>query len=121
MSYVVPTLDDFVLRFPEFKETPAYQINAAMVEAMRKVDETWTEGDYAPAIMWLTAHILSSDTNAASTMGGVSGEIASETLGRISVTYRQAANGGGVGFGSTSYGTRYLELLRLNHPPFLVV
>lgn len=120
MSYTAPTLDDFVLRFPEFKETPAYKINAAMIEVMRSVDETWIEGDYIPAILYLTAHVLSGDISAAETVGN-GGEIASESIGRISISYRQTASGGGAGLLSTSYGTKYAELRRLNHPPFLIV
>jgi hypothetical protein len=125
MSYIPPTLDDFVERFPEFEETPPATINRALDDAMRFVDDTWLEDDYAKAIMLRAAHFIAVGIYAGETFGGVggSGAIASESIGRISVSYR-GGSPTDLAMGTlstTSYGMAYAELLRLNHPPVLIV
>lgn len=119
MSYEAPTLDEFVVRFPEFIEESSAKINAALEAAALAVDTGWTENSYKPAIMWLAAHILSQDLTAASSLGS-SGTIASETIGRIAVTYRDGGTGT-ASLGQTMYGVHYSTLLRLNHGgPYLI-
>jgi hypothetical protein len=120
MSYEAPTLDQFVEQFPEFIEEPSARINAALATAALTVDTTgWLEKSYQPAILWLAAHIISRQ-KVASAFSDSPGEIASESIGRISVSYRA----GGTGFASLStsmYGSEYLALLRGNHGgPYLI-
>lgn len=113
MAYTLPDSDTFIERFPEFEDTDDELITALITEAARQVDTTWTEGDYTQAIMYLVAHLLSSGFDMADTAAGGAG-IASETLGRISVSYRDNSAGKGSILSSTGYGQRFLALRRLN-------
>lgn len=126
MPYTVPTVDDFTTRFPIFENYDEDQIQSCIDEASRGVDTCWVEGDYQPAIMYLAAHLLATDASQTTdaVIGGASGAIASESFGPMSVSYGSAptdslATSGE--FGSTSYGRRYLSLLRINKPPVVVV
>jgi hypothetical protein len=119
MSYIAPTLDEFVVQFPEFIEQPSARINAALATAALTVDDAWLEQSYQPAILWLAAHILSRQQVAAS-FADAPGEIASESIGRISVSYR-AGTPGFASLSTSMYGAEYLALLRGNHAgPILV-
>ena len=71
------------------------------------------------ALLWLTAHVASlmtsGDGSVLSGSGGSAGEIQSEAVGPISVTYKtQAESGQGVWFTSTRYGRIYLMLCAVN-------
>jgi len=120
MSYEAPTLDEFVVRFPEFIEESSANINNAIAAASLVVDTGWTENSYKPAIMWLAAHILSQNMTASESLGSSSGAIESETIGRISVSYREGGTGTAT-LGETMYGIAFANLLRLNHAgPYLI-
>lgn len=118
MAYNVPTVDEFVTMFPEFGSIDEEVIAAAIVAANRSVDNSWTEGDFKNAILFLTAHNLQVAIDG---IGGGGGEISSESLGQISVSYSKTSQQQDV-FSSTAYGSRYLELLNANHgAPVLIV
>ncbi len=67
--------------------------------------------------MYLVAHYVAC-ANAASLSGGTGeeGDIASESIGRFSISYAKSANDDAVHSDktSTSYGKRYIELLGRN-------
>ncbi len=110
MAVIVPTTEEIVARFP-FLDGREDQIEAILPEAQRGVDESWIEADTKTAIMYLVAHLIEAEDMGGSGSGG---EVASESFGPISVSYRE---GGGValtGYSSTLYGKRYLDLLRKN-------
>lgn len=116
MPYVVPTPAQFKIRFPAFAAVADATVQALLTEAARNVDESWFEKDYQPAIMYLAAHylklegVLGDDVN-------VTGPITSERLGDASVTYANAQTGVMMTqYGTTLYGRRYYELLRVNQP-----
>lgn len=113
MSYEAPTLDEFVTKFPEFVEEQSARINAALAEAALSVDTGWVESSYKPAILYLAAHILSRDIAAGEAIGGL-GVIQSETIGRISTSYKVGGAGEST-LTSTPYGVRYREYLGLNY------
>src|ERR1044072_6817118 len=127
MAYVKPTVDDFTTRFPVFEDRDEDQIQICLDEAARSVDDSWVEADYAPAIMYLAAHLLVTDASQvgdAVVVGQQPGSIASESFGPMSVSYGSASTNslnGSAEFGSTEYGRRYLTLLRNNNPPIVVV
>jgi hypothetical protein len=117
MSYVAPTPEEFLASFPEFNNADPTRVTDALAEAGRNVDMTWFEEDYVPGYKLYAAHVLALGDLAADTGGEPSsGQIASESLGPISVSYTKGsapvfdANG----LGSTSYGQRYTRLLMLN-------
>lgn len=121
MAYEAVTPDDFTTRFPIFADREPDQIVAVLAEASAKVDNRWRAQDYKPAILYLTAHLLTMDNSQdgeepAIGPSGAGQVIASESIAGMSVSY---FNGGAVSGSSseymmTEYGRRYLRLLRAN-------
>jgi len=113
-------------RFPEFAAVSNAVAQEAIDEASRHVDSTWQARDVDNAITFLAAHYLAMDGYLVGTGGPstTAGPIQSEKLGDASVTYGAYGGGSGMtmsGYLSTTYGQRYVRLLRLNHPAVLVV
>jgi len=116
VPYIVPTLDEFYVKFPELEagaDDDAIELRIA--EAARYVDDSWREADYQDAILYLAAH-----WNVAAASADQSGSIKSESFGPISVTYGDR-NVDDTSLGSTQYGNRFSELRRGNFPAILVV
>lgn len=111
------------MRFPEFSDTPDAQVEFAIEEASRAIDDTWLEGDRLTAWMYLAAHYLMVSIQRAAS--GTGQEISSERFADFSITYRQSTSADKPGdlddFESTAYGKRYAKLAQLNHPAVLVV
>lgn len=122
MPYTLPTVEEFRTRFPVFENAEDEQIDALLLEASASVDKTWVEADYQPAIMYLTAHLLATDSSLEGDEVGAGGAgiVASESFGGMSVSYVKnggASSGGYTSeYASTSYGRRYLGLLKRNKP-----
>lgn len=127
MPYVKPTVDQFTERFPIFEDRDEDQIQICIDEASRSVDDGWVEADYQPAILYLAAHLLVTDfSQTGEQVGGTTGQgaVTSESFGGMSISYAtEQANSltSSAEFGSTSYGRRYLTLLRNNNPPIVVI
>lgn len=122
MAYTPPTYEEFIARFPIFDNQvtwPQAMVEAVIVEATNNIDETWIEADYKPAIMYQTAHILSIDNAAEGQVPSVGPQtfLSSESFAGMSQSFSMV-QGGTLGsseiWGSTSYGRRYLDLLRKN-------
>ena len=130
MSYTPPTYADFIARFPIFSNTVLYSqvvVEAILVEATNQIDTTWREIDYAPAIMYLAAHMLATDNSSAGTeidYGTGPTSIASESFSGMSIAYKtvtpMAGSAAASAFGTTSYGRRYYDLLKKNKPAVVV-
>jgi hypothetical protein len=119
-----PTLDEFRIRFPEFVDQSDELIEALIVEAQLTVDiNTWYEPDYKPAVMYLTAHLLSMSIDQMGAGGGSVGDIASESFGPISISYvqRQSADGSFSVYSKTGYGQQFETIRRRNIGGPLVV
>jgi hypothetical protein len=120
MAYTTPTLGDFLIRFPVFSDSDPSIITALLAEATAQLDQSWREEDYAPAILYLTAHLLATDNSGEGEdieIGGAQGAISSESFGGLSVSYASPSNNAlsdSAQFGSTAYGRRFLVLLRNN-------
>jgi hypothetical protein len=114
MAYTAPTVDDFLLRFPDLSDTEDDVVQRLLDEAMRYVDDSWLERDYQDAVLYLAAHWTSKEKAAES-----SGEIASESFGPISVTYARSTDPESLS--STQYGRRFSELRRGNFPAIVVI
>lgn len=109
----LPTVDDMLARFPALEGNDEL-IEACLQEAIEQIDlARWSETDGRRAIMYLAAHLTQSELDGGAD-SGASGNIASESMGPISVSYRDASATKTAGYGSTLYGQRFEELLRAN-------
>lgn len=117
MPYETPTPAQFRTRFPEFASESDDRINMFISDAMRMVDTSWFEGDYQIAILLLAGHYLATSRPG---MDGTGAIIQSESFGgEISKSYAVDKDAGS--FGGTSYGRRFMEMARRNHPtPFVL-
>lgn len=122
MAWAVPTPDDLVLRFPAFQGVDTDVAQTALDEAALRVDDTWvSEGNFRLGYMLYAAHVLTMDGH------GTGGE--AETIkgvrrfksGTFEVEQTADAAGANGVLSSTSYGRRFLELVRLNHPAVAIV
>lgn len=125
MPFTTPTYADFITRFPVFDNVakwPQATVEAVLAECANNIDTSWFESDYQPAIMNMAAHILSTEANAAATAPTTGAEkfLASESFAGMSRSYSLINAQGSFStnelWGSTSYGRRYLDLLRKNKP-----
>lgn len=128
MPYTVPTVDDFLARWPIFGDSDSDLIQQMLDEAAGQIDISWREADYQPAILYLSAHLLAtdnSDEGAEVVIGGSQGAIASESFGGMSISYATAgsadASANASQYGSTEYGRRFYNLLIKNRGGPLVV
>jgi hypothetical protein len=128
MSYTTPTSAEFLVRFPIFEDKDTALIDMLLLEATNSIDQSWREEDYQIAIMYLTAHLLSTDNSEEGTdvefgsEGG--GAIASESFGGMSISYASPASANsGVSsqYSSTIYGRRFAVLLKNNRPGVVAI
>jgi hypothetical protein len=144
---VVPLVEDFLLRFPEFKGMDEQKIALSLYDASTYVSEDWIEVHVTQAVMALAAHFLwlegtRSDELAAALSYGSSGgttvtktgPVTMKSVGPLSVKYQGSSeststgggsSGGGAGLEvdleSSVYGQRFLILVRYSFPPVLAV
>lgn len=125
MTYVAPTFTDFLQRFPEFQGTPDQVVVAVLAEALGDLDDAWGDADRRTAGLYLTAHMLALEGYPGRNNGGLSpaemsaaGGVLREKVGDVEVQY---AGVKAEGFDQTSYGKRYLALVRRNHAGVFIV
>lgn len=124
MTVTIPTATSIKMRFREFADVDDMVIEFAIEEARLEVNDSWT-ANYNIAIVYLVAHYVAASL--ATSGGGVSsGEIASESIGRLSITYKTTQQATTVAAvpddkASTPYGRRYLEILGANFSGPLIV
>lgn len=117
VTVAVPTVSSIKMRFPEFADVDDAVVEFAIEEARLEVGSNWTSG-YNVAIVYLTAHYVASSV--ASSMSGGTGDagpIASESIGRLSISYANQSGNTTATHGdvtTSSYGRRYDELLQRN-------
>jgi len=137
MTYVTPTPELFKARFPEFTGVSSTLVGLMLSEAIERVGVTWLERDRARAQMYLTAHLLAMEgepaRSAAIANGGSGGEtllngaVKRRRVGDVETEFAGVSSGDGSGsgamasYGSTAYGRRFLELMRLNFPSVAAV
>lgn len=123
----VPTAAELKTRYPEFDGVGDGLVAAVITEASAMVDDSWVLEDQKPAIMVYAAHLLSVEgyparaVNPGSFNPGTAGrEIVARRVGDVSVQYAQSSSPGGSGLiaslGTTVYGRRFAQLLKLNAP-----
>lgn len=120
-GYVLPTAAQLVAAFPEF--AGVNNIDFWITRGARMADMTWTEEDYAFAVILYACHLMAlagmgTGPDAKNNSGAMSGfsEIRS---GQLTLKRKGAADTGGNDgslLTSTSYGRQYYTLLRLNRP-----
>ena len=126
MPYAVPAPADLAARFPAFAAVPAAAVANAIAEAQARVDTSWLPDDYPIAIMLLAAHTLTLDglgtgAEAAAAAAGTLG-YSSLRSGGLSLDRapRNARGGEPSILAETTYGRRFLALLKVNRPAVLV-
>ncbi len=118
VTVTIPTATSMKLKFPEFVDVEDVTIEFAIEEARESVGGNWTT-KYNLAIMYLSAHYIAAGQAASNAFsGGSGGEIASESIGRLSISYKTSAASNSDAtpdnLSSSSYGRRYIELRGLN-------
>lgn len=118
MAYVVPTPADLKARFPgKFDALDDTYIQLIIDEAAKQVDDSWLEQDYATAILYLTAHLITMEQGSSADRPGI---IQSESWGPMSISY--AVSPGSMDeLDATTYGRRFKYLRDRNFPAILVV
>jgi Protein of unknown function (DUF4054) len=109
------TAIDFKQRFPEFASLSDTVVEFALEEASLFM-MNWQGVGANLAKMYLAAHVTAVSRVVADTDGR---DIISETIGRLSTTYRAA--GAGFSFGdleTTAYGKRYLQIRSIGQKMF---
>lgn len=121
MPYTAPTPAELKARYPVFATVDDVIVQAAIDEAGRMVDETWTEGDYTNAIMLAACHIMaleghgtSAEAKAVATGAGAYETIRSGQLTLTRGAWASGQSADGNWWKSTSWGRRFWQLLRLN-------
>lgn len=129
MPYVLPTIANLKERFPIFASVGDPILQGALNEGANKVDTTWREVDYQNAIMLFAAHVLTIDGHgtgreakfAALAEAGIS----SIKISSLAISLKKGGSeGSSKSYGtlsSSSYGKRFLDLMRVNHPAVVVV
>jgi len=124
----IPTVDEFITRFPQFEDADEDMLNMVIKEASGSVGDDWIVADQKPAIMYLTAHLVTMEASVASGGTGTAGRgtVVAESFGPMSTTYANPNAGGGSGssaslYGQTEYGRRYWEIAKRNTPDVVVV
>lgn len=119
MAYVAPTVAELKAAFPRFDAVAEATVQLWLDRAGRDVGETWTEGDYAHAIMLMAAHLMTTEglgtgAEAEAAAAGASGfqrmRSGSLELERAAGTAAERNNP----LLATTYGKRFVELARKN-------
>lgn len=129
MAYVAPTPADFKAKYPQFSAVTDSVVQGALDEAALRVDESWLERDFAIARMLFAAHVLTitgSGTDQESKLAGlVNSGLTSVKSGSLQVQLGALVGGAKKevvrGLESTTYGQRFMDLMRFNHPGVVVI
>ena len=126
MPFTVPTAADLAARFPAFAAVAPATLAQAIAEARTRVDETWLPADRTIALMLLAAHGLTLDgfgtgAEAASAAAGALGFTGMRS-GSLSLERQRSPRGAAEPslLAETTYGRRFLALLKVNKPAVLV-
>lgn len=119
MAYVVPTSSDLKARYPAFAAVDDGTITYWITDAQRFVDESWSEGDYGPAMLSLAAHNMTLSglgADAAAALAAIPAGVSRFKSGTLEVALTDAAaNARMTGdFTASKYGQEYQLLLRRN-------
>ncbi len=125
MPFLTPTPADLVARFPAFAAVPTATIAGVIAEARTRVDGTWLPDDAPIALMLYAAHVMTLDglgtgAEAAAAAAGALGFQAMRS-GTLSLDRRPVVGPGSPSLlNETTYGRRFLALLKVNQPAVAV-
>lgn len=117
MAYTPPTVEQLQARYPAFAAVADETIQVWLTNAESFVDESWAEGDYAPAIMAHAAHnMMLLSIGAHSAAGSLPAGVTRFKSGVVDVTISESAASitSKGGYPSTVYGREFRALLRRN-------
>lgn len=126
MAYTVPTAADLKAMFPAFASVADETVTLYITRGNRNVDETWTEGDFANAIMLAAAHymVLSGIGAGAEAQANAQGLSGFNLIRSGQLTLQRGSSSGSSGVPSewvgSVYGQQYWALLRANRPRAVV-
>lgn len=114
MAYTIPTAAELKAIYTDFAAVADAPVTHYIERAARMVDTTWTEGDYATAIMLLACHLMV--TQGLGT--GNDAKLAGFTMiksGQLTLQ-RAADNASDNPWAASKYGSQFYALLKLNKP-----
>lgn len=117
MAYTAPTPAALKLRYPAFAGVEDATVQYWLTDAERFVDTSWTESDYAPALMSLAAHNLTmAGRGAATGASAIPAGVTRFKSGAMDVTISEAAASAMTkgGYQASVYGQEFALLLRRN-------
>lgn len=119
MAYTIPTAANLKARYPAFAAVADATVDVYLGDAAReRVDTSWIEADYAPAIMAAAAHemALLGLVTQSETASHIAAGVTSIRSGNFQATFSadavKRASGGGLD--ATPYGQAYKRFLRRN-------
>lgn len=102
------TTAELITRFPEFTTETTARLQLALNDAELMTGQCF--GKFRPlAVAYLAAHLFTLAKQSASGNTSAIQEVASESVGSVSVSY-SVSNGGITDYGSTTYGQQYEAL-----------
>jgi hypothetical protein len=115
MAYARPDPAALKLRYAAFGAVDDDRVQYWLDDAVRGVDESWIEADFAPALIALAAHNMALAGLAADATAIPQG-VSAITTGAFSATLAEAAVRQQIdgGLAATRYGQDYAALLRRN-------
>jgi hypothetical protein len=115
-GYSTPTAADLKARYPAFSAVNADVISYWIADAMRSIDTSWSEGDYAVALLALAAHNMAISGLGTDDDITIPGGVTGFRMGPVQIGLtREAANAKlGADYSSTRYGAEFRRLLRAN-------
>lgn len=117
MAYTAPTPATLKLRYPAFAAVDDAVTQYWLTDAERFVDQTWPEGDYAPALMALAAHHMTlAGLGAATGASAIPAGVTRFRSGAMDVTIADAvaAKQATGGYQATRYGQEFVQMQRRN-------
>ncbi len=116
----VPTATGMKMKFPEFAGQADASIEFAIEEALLGVDDSWMPQYGTIAIMYLAAHHMMVTISRAESATGQ--RLKSESMDGMSKTYAdEPTRPDPADYTTTSYGSRYLEMLYENKPRIMLI
>lgn len=128
MAYTAPTPAQLKAMYPAFEAVANSTVQLYLDRAGRSVDTSWTETDYADAIMLLACHLmvlagLGTGAEAEAYAQGVNG-FSLIRSGQLTLQRAATSRGNSSGvpelWSGTEYGSQFYWLLRRNKPGMAV-
>lgn len=121
MAYTAPTAAQFKASFPAFAGLDDAVVQSALDEAADMVDDTWvSQAAFTSGRMLYTAHVLTLNGLGTSTESQLLG-FSSIKMGPLELSRERGSQSDAGSLSSTSYGTRFLALMRRNIPAIYTV